>query len=109
MTSKDAGDIGSSALLLRMLTMMCSQASKDFSYFGGAESLAEGKTVWQNGSPRRTVVVSPDEKTEGLYGAPQDPNDFLWIMTEEPHRTRRKEIMKAHPEVHIYLLACTKY
>ncbi|VDC05120.1 unnamed protein product [Peniophora sp. CBMAI 1063] len=76
----------------------------DFSLFGGAESLTEGKQVWQGGSPmssapRRTVVVSPDEKSEAMYGPPQDPNDFLWIMTEEPHRTRRKQIMKAHPEV----------
>ncbi|GAA5954156.1 hypothetical protein JCM3765_005307 [Sporobolomyces pararoseus] len=30
---------------------------------------------------------------------PQDGTDFLWMMTEEPHRSRRKAIMKAHPEV----------
>ncbi|GAA5962978.1 hypothetical protein JCM21900_004330 [Sporobolomyces salmonicolor] len=30
---------------------------------------------------------------------PQDRSDFLWMMTEEPHRTRRMAIMKAHPEV----------
>jgi sphingolipid delta-4 desaturase len=30
---------------------------------------------------------------------PQDPNDFLWMLTEEPHRSRRKAILKAHPEV----------
>lgn len=30
---------------------------------------------------------------------PQDPNDFLWLLTEEPHRTRRMAILKAHPEV----------
>ena len=29
----------------------------------------------------------------------EDPQDFLWIMTEEPHRSRRKAILKAHPEV----------
>ncbi|KAK7025362.1 sphingolipid delta-4 desaturase [Paramarasmius palmivorus] len=67
----------------------------DFSLFGGADSLSEGR------SPRRTVVVSPTEKDNGqLYpGPPQDPSDFLWLMTEEPHRTRRMEIMRAHPEV----------
>ncbi|KAF9239273.1 dihydroceramide delta(4)-desaturase [Melanogaster broomeanus] len=32
-------------------------------------------------------------------GPPQDPTDFLWLMTEEPHRSRRMAIMKAHPEV----------
>jgi sphingolipid 4-desaturase/C4-monooxygenase len=29
----------------------------------------------------------------------QSHDDFLWMMTEEPHRTRRKAILKAHPEV----------
>ncbi|CEQ40926.1 SPOSA6832_02594 [Sporobolomyces salmonicolor] len=29
---------------------------------------------------------------------PQNRSDFLWMMTEEPHRTRRMAIMKAHPE-----------
>ncbi|KAI0711432.1 dihydroceramide delta(4)-desaturase [Earliella scabrosa] len=67
----------------------------DFSYFGGAESLDEGR------SPRRTVVPSPSEKDDGKrhLAPPHDPSDFLWLMTEEPHRTRRMAIMKAHPEV----------
>lgn len=30
-----------------------------------------------------------------------DGTDFLWMMTEEPHRTRRKAVLKAHPEVSI--------
>lgn len=67
----------------------------DFSYFGGAESLSEGRT------PRRTVVLSPHEKDDGVNhtAPPQNPSDFLWLMTEEPHRSRRMAIMKAHPEV----------
>ncbi|KZT28035.1 hypothetical protein NEOLEDRAFT_1176199 [Neolentinus lepideus HHB14362 ss-1] len=71
----------------------------DFSLFGGAESLTEGKKSKR--SPRRTVVVSPTEKDDGTSypGPPQDPTDFLWLMTEEPHRSRRMAIMKAHPEV----------
>lgn len=28
-----------------------------------------------------------------------DQNDFFWTYTEEPHRTRRMAIIKAHPEV----------
>jgi sphingolipid delta-4 desaturase len=70
--------------------------SLDFSYFGGAESFTEGKR-----SSRRTTVVSPSEQDDGVSypGPPQDPTEFLWIMTEEPHRSRRMAIMKAHPEV----------
>jgi len=29
----------------------------------------------------------------------QDPNDWLWMHTEEPHRSRRRAILKDHPEV----------
>jgi sphingolipid delta-4 desaturase len=72
----------------------------DFSMFGGAESLKEGKEV-PNRSTRRTEVVRPNGNTDALYGPPQDPNDFLWLMTEEPHRSRRKEIISAHPEVRL--------
>lgn len=28
-----------------------------------------------------------------------DNNDFFWTYTEEPHRSRRQAIIKAHPEV----------
>lgn len=31
--------------------------------------------------------------------AAQKNNDFFWTYTEEPHRTRRLAIIKAHPEV----------
>ncbi|KAF7334261.1 Sphingolipid delta(4)-desaturase [Mycena sanguinolenta] len=71
----------------------------DFSLFGGAESLTEGKK--SNRTPRRAVPTHPSDKDDGIahVAPPQDPSDFLWLMTEEPHRTRRMEIMKAHPEV----------
>ncbi|KAI5121996.1 hypothetical protein M0805_001829 [Coniferiporia weirii] len=71
------------------------KADVDFSYFGGAESLNEGR------SPRRTTVENPIAVDDGAKypGPPQDPSDFLWLMTEEPHRSRRTEIIKAHPEV----------
>jgi len=70
----------------------------DFSLFGGAESLSEGK---DKRSPRRTVVVSPKTEAENAthIAPPQNPSDFLWLMTEEPHRSRRQAILKAHPEV----------
>lgn len=80
--------------------------SINFSLFGGAESLPEGRTLSTlktTRSPRRVFATKEGTK-EGRddlahTGPPQDPKDFLWLMTEEPHRTRRMAIMKAHPEV----------
>ncbi|KAF8626693.1 hypothetical protein AX15_004729 [Amanita polypyramis BW_CC] len=69
----------------------------DFSLFGGADSLTEGKRA-----PRRAFVPATENGSATVQdhtGPPQDPRDFLWLMTEEPHRTRRTEIMQAHPEV----------
>ena len=68
----------------------------DFSLFGGADSLTEDR------APRRAFVPGTESgsaATHDYAGPPQDPRDFLWLMTEEPHRTRRTEIMQAHPEV----------
>ncbi|KAJ7931174.1 dihydroceramide delta(4)-desaturase [Mycena leptocephala] len=81
--------------------MAISAASEpvDFSLFGGAESLSEGKKSTR--SPRRTVPSRPTEQDNGVahVAPPQNPADFLWIMTEEPHRSRRMAILKSHPEV----------
>lgn len=54
------------------------------------EELAEEDRVWKR--PGEQWAPRPVEP-------PQDGTDFLWMMTEEPHRSRRKAIMKAHPEV----------
>ncbi|KAG8723157.1 hypothetical protein FRC09_004496 [Ceratobasidium sp. 395] len=70
----------------------------DFSLFGGAESLSEGRKVAPS-HPRRTETVQPTETDKSIPRPPHDPSDFLWLMTEEPHRSRRQAILKAHPEV----------
>ena len=80
----------------------------DFSLYGGAESLADGRS---HRSPRRrtrrTVVQqSRPQPSDDLLQPPQDPSDFLWLMTEEPHRSRRMEILKAHPEVRNFEPRC---
>ncbi|THH18648.1 hypothetical protein EW146_g2364 [Bondarzewia mesenterica] len=75
-----------------------SREELDFSLFGGAESLSEGRKQ-QRTYPRRTVIVDENDSFNVYDANPIDPSDFLWIMTEEPHRSRRKAIMKAHPEV----------
>ena len=75
----------------------------DFSLYGGAESFDEGRGDKGKRSPRRTFATQePGAGDRYVYPAPpQDPRDFLWLMTEEPHRTRRMAIMKAHPEVSV--------
>jgi len=65
---------------------------KDYSLFGGADSLLEGHP------PRRTFPSAPGKGDVPLQ-PPKNPADFLWIHTEEPHRSRRLEIMKKHPQV----------
>src|SRR5882757_4764535 len=73
----------------------------DFSLLGGAESLSAPEPKQAPWLPRRTKIPHP-QNVQNVYGStPQDPSDFLWLMTEEPHRSRRKAIMKAHPEVSI--------
>ncbi len=59
-----------------------------------------------------TIQSSPSKNT----GRPEHPsprnaptskgsklNDFFWTYTEEPHRTRRQAIIKAHPEVRLFI------
>ena len=48
-----------------------------------------------------TTPPSPELSTP-LTSTPQqnqEEHDFIWTYTEEPHRTRRQAIIKAHPEV----------
>ncbi|KAG8784522.1 hypothetical protein FRC15_003116 [Serendipita sp. 397] len=74
----------------------------DFSLYGGAESLTEGRFIApsSNRAPRRTIVETGTANENSKHiRPPQDPSDFLWLMTEEPHRSRRMQILKAHPQV----------
>lgn len=51
---------------------------------------------------RSTASTATKEATPPASSSPapqQDSHDFLWTYTEEPHRTRRLAIIKAHPEV----------
>jgi sphingolipid 4-desaturase/C4-monooxygenase len=70
----------------------------DFSLFGGAEFASASEQ-----SHVRTVITDPKLQQQHISQdrRPNDPSDFLWLMTEEPHRSRRKAILQAHPEVAI--------
>ncbi|KFY22714.1 hypothetical protein V493_06376 [Pseudogymnoascus sp. VKM F-4281 (FW-2241)] len=49
------------------------------------------KTAQGNGEAKAASTPKDDEKYE----------HFFWTYTEEPHRTRRMAIIKAHPEVRL--------
>lgn len=49
-----------------------------------------------------TVAAAAAHKTEGsaaLFSLDHKLNDFYWVHDEEPHRSRRVEMLKAHPEL----------
>lgn len=80
----------------------------DFSLFGGAETLPPSLSHSSKSSSSSSEDDSPiayEKKLPGEQWAPhvvepvQDHGDWLWLMTEEPHRSRRRAILKAHPEV----------
>lgn len=52
-------------------------------------------------SPAQAVVeTQPENEKDGPRDEPQLPEDkFFWTYTEEPHRTRRQAIIKAHKDV----------
>lgn len=97
--------------VLAPITM--STPAVDFSLFGGAETLppsypsqTSASSASDSSSDNENDLEDIEERKAGRAGDPwlpnkvqQDPVDFLWTMTEEPHRTRRKAILKAHPEV----------
>lgn len=47
---------------------------------------------------------SPNPAPAAAEGADKS-HDFFWTYTEEPHRTRRLAIIKAHPEVRALLIS----
>lgn len=44
---------------------------------------------------RHFTVTAEKQQAEAAHNG----EDFFWTYTEEPHRTRRMAIIKAHPEV----------
>lgn len=53
-----------------------------------------------NGKLRKAKDVEVEEEKVGWE---KHERDFYWTYTEEPHRTRRMAIIKAHPEVRLPL------
>lgn len=55
-------------------------------------------TVTKAPKQRKTAPTAAAADNQTKAAAP-DTTDFFWTYTEEPHRTRRNAIIKAHPEV----------
>jgi sphingolipid delta-4 desaturase len=65
--------------------------------------MAPSSTTLTNSASRRKED-RPNGKDDAITAAEQEAietkyRDFFWTYTEEPHRTRRLAIIKAHPEV----------
>lgn len=94
-----------------------SSSSVDYSLFGGAEILPPSLSNLSTSSSSNSDSSSDSEESisyektgEARAGEAwlpqkvnQDRSDFLWMMNEEPHRSRRRAILKAHPEVCLVL------
>lgn len=68
-------------------------------------AMASSTTAVANGPARRKEPASTGTVNGSANGTPSaewkpdEDRDFFWTYTEEPHRTRRLAIIKAHPEV----------
>ena len=57
-------------------------------------STATTASIKSSGNAR--LRVEPEDATSPLIEVKE--HDFFWTYTEEPHRSRRQAIIKAHPE-----------
>ena len=70
-------------------------------------SIAHGQRTTKDVSPESSpsIVSSASLSSSGTELELEEKKfddpypDFLWMTTEEPHRSRRMAILKAHPEV----------
>lgn len=60
-------------------------------------------TTEQDVNLRNISAQRPDMSKPALDAPRPEDGDFFWTYTEEPHRSRRQAIIKAHPEVRMPL------
>lgn len=64
-----------------------------------AMSLSEESVVSSGMTTELDSASATSDEPEPSKAAAAQGEDFLWMYTEEPHRSRRMAILKQHPEV----------
>jgi len=59
------------------------------------------RTGAANGVPKGPAQTGQTEQQQDPIETDKNYRDFFWTYTEEPHRSRRLAIIKAHPEVRL--------
>ncbi|KJH52039.1 sphingolipid Delta4-desaturase [Dictyocaulus viviparus] len=77
---------------------------KMFKHFHHPYRCHEGVAKWRRlqrfERRRRTICAFPQQiYNESTMGQSVSRDDFIWTYTEQPHMSRRKAIIKAHPEI----------
>jgi hypothetical protein len=77
------------------------QAYQSFKMPAGTPSTTSTITssMSNNKTPAKRLRAEPKDTTAAPPSFEPKEHDFFWTYTEEPHRTRRQAIIKAHPEV----------
>lgn len=65
-----------------------------------ANTIATTTTLAGEQSPTTRVNLKSSTKPAPSEQQHDQDDHFFWTYTEEPHRSRRMAIIKAHPEVH---------
>lgn len=61
--------------------------------------VSSGVTTELDSASTSSADAAPTDEPEPGKAATAQGEDFLWMYTEEPHRSRRMAILKTHPEV----------
>jgi sphingolipid delta-4 desaturase len=56
-------------------------------------------TAQSSSKSTKSRVEQVEEEQASLTDGHDEHDRFFWTYTEEPHKTRRQAIIKAHPEV----------
>lgn len=72
----------------------------DYSLLGGVEQLPPSLSNAHSSDDESSSSTSSPPLSRAVSNQKSvDKTDWLWSLNEEPHRSRRKVILSAHPEV----------